>query len=235
MWPAAQETGAENPAMKEIVLLGDRTGSFTHREFDAVIERLAADVRIRWVATDSADAKRSSEADGLWVAAGSPYRSDDAVYSATQSARTSGQPFLGTCSGFQYAVVEFARNVAGVTDAAHAETAPAGRSMVVERLACSLEAQERLVTCVPETRMHRLCGDAPFVGFHWCNYGVGARHVERLANHGLIVAATAPDAGVEAIELSSHPFFLATLFQPQVGAGRGQPLHPVIRGFLRSI
>src|SRR3954470_17839164 len=117
--------------MKDIVLLGDRVDSFTHREFDALIEQLAPTVRVRWVATDSPDAKRTTDADGLWVASGSPYRDDDVVYAAIQAARTSGQPFLGTCSGFQYTVVEFARNVADLADAGHAETAPADSSLVV--------------------------------------------------------------------------------------------------------
>jgi CTP synthase (UTP-ammonia lyase) len=221
--------------VKDIVLLGDRIDSVTHREFDAVIAQLAPQVRVRWVATDSPDAKRTTDADGLWVASGSPYRNDDVVYAAIHAARTLGQPFLGTCSGFQYTVVEFARNVAGIANAGHAETASAGSSLVVERLACSLEGQERLVTCVPGTRMHRLCGGAPFVGFHWCNYGLSSAYVDRLTAHGLVVCATADDAGVEAIELPNHPFFLATLFQPQVGSGKGQLLHPVVRGFVASI
>jgi CTP synthase (UTP-ammonia lyase) len=131
--------------------------------------------------------------------------------------------------------VEFARNVAGVTNAARAETQPTGNSLVIERLACSLEAQERLVTCLPGTRLHELCGDVPFVGFHWCNYGVAAEYTEQLAARGLVVSATADDAGVEAVELPNHPFFLATLFQPQVGAGQGQPPHAVVRGFVASI
>jgi CTP synthase (UTP-ammonia lyase) len=169
------------------------------------------------------------------VAPGSPYGNDDVVYAAIQAARTSGQPFLGTCSGFQYTVVEFARNVARLTNAGHAETAQADSSLVVERLACSLEGQERLVTCLPGTRMDGLCGYAPFVGFHWCNYGLATAYVDQLRAHGLVVSATADDAGVEAIELPSHPFFLATLFQPQVGAGKGQPVHSVIRGFVANL
>jgi CTP synthase (UTP-ammonia lyase) len=48
------------------------------------------------------------------------------------------------------------------------------------------------------------------------------------------VCARAPDAGVEGIELASHPFFLATLFQPQVGALAGAPTHPLIGAFLEA-
>ena len=222
--------------MKNIFLLGDRdTNSVTHRELDAAIGLLPSGVRARWVGTDTPDAMQTLDADAVWVVPGSPYRNDAAVYSAITSARTSGQPFLGTCGGFQYAVVEFARNVAGIADADHAETTPDGSNLVVGRLACSLIGQERDVTAVPGTRMHDLCGDAPFVGFHWCNYGLAPAYADRLAEHGLVIAARADDAGVEAVELPNHPFFLATLFQPQIGSIAGRPLHPVIEAFVAAI
>jgi CTP synthase (UTP-ammonia lyase) len=166
------------------------------------------------------------DADGLWVVPGSPYRDDTAVYAAITGARTSGQPFLGTCAGFQYAVIEFARNVAGLSDANHAETAPGANTLVIDRLACSLVGRERLVTAVPGTRLHALCGSVPFRGFHWCNFGVASSYVEPLAACGLKIAARADDAGVEAIEPAQHRFFMATLFQPQVGSLTGRRLHP---------
>ena len=222
--------------MKNIFLLGDRdANSVTHRELDAAIGLLPSDVRARWVATDSAEAIRTSQADAVWAVPGTPYRNDAAVYSAITSARTSGQPFLGTCGGFQYALVEFARHVAGIADADHAETTPDGSNLVVGRLACSLIGQERHVTAVPGTRMHGLYGDAPFVGFHWCNYGLAPSYADRLAEHGLVIAARADDAGVEAVELPNHRFFLATLFQPQIGSLAGKPLHPVIEAFVAAI
>ena len=222
--------------MKEIFLLGDRNaGSVTHRELDAAIELLPGGVRARWVGTDTPDAKRTSQADGVWAVPGSPYKDDTAVYSAITSARTSGQPFLGTCGGFQNAVVEFARSVAGIADAGHAETTPGGSNLVVGRLACSLVGQERLVTAVPGTRMHDLCGNSAFVGFHWCNYGLAPTYADRLAEHGLVIAARADDAGVEAVELRNHRFFLATLFQPQVGSIASQRLHPIIEAFAAAL
>jgi CTP synthase (UTP-ammonia lyase) len=83
--------------------------------------------------------------------------------------------------------------------------------------------------------MYDLCGNAPFVGFHWCNYGLASAFVDRLTEYGLVIAAHADDAGVEAVELRNHRFFLATLFQPQIGSVAGKPLHPVIEAFLASI
>jgi CTP synthase (UTP-ammonia lyase) len=221
--------------MKNIVLLGDRnTGFLTHRELDATITLLPGDVQARWVGTDSKEAMYVDQADAVWVVPGGPYRNDAAVYRAIKMARTSGQPFLGTCSGFQYAVVEFARNVAGIVGADHAETAPGADNLVVDRLACSLIGEARHVTAVPGTRMHDLCGTTSFAGFHWCNYGIAPGWADRLATHGLVIAALADDAGVEAVELPNHPFFLATLFQPQVGALASGRLHPIIEAFVTA-
>lgn len=221
---------------KQIVLVGDRdTSSITHRELDAAIRLLPSGVEARWVGTNTPDAMRTSQADGVWVVPGSPYRNDAVVYAAITSARMSGQPFLGTCGGFQYTVVEFARNVAGIVDADHAETAPEAGTLVVDRLACGLVGKERNVSAVPGTRMHALCGGAAFVGFHWCNYGLAPAYADRLAAHGLVIGARADDAGIEAVELPNHPCFLATLFQPQIGSLAGRPLHPVIEAFVAAL
>ena len=105
---------------------------------------------------------------------------------------------------------------------------------MVGSLTCSLVGEERTVTAVPGTRVAEICGTEPFTGFHWCNFGLAEGFVERLEAAGVIVSARAPDAGVEAVELSGHPFFIATLFQPQVGTLAGRPLHPLIEAFLEA-
>jgi len=84
------------------------------------------------------------------------------------------------------------------------------------------------VGAVPGTRVAELCGTEPFTGFHWCNYGLSPAHEAALTAAGLVVAARAPDAGVEAVELPGHPFYVATLFQPQVGSSASGRLHPLI-------
>ena len=69
---------------------------------------------------------------------GSPFRNDDVMYRVIQNARLSSQPFLGTCAGLQDDVVEFARNVAGIANAGHADSAPDAGDLVIDCLACSL-------------------------------------------------------------------------------------------------
>jgi len=61
----------------------------------------------------------------IWCVPGSPYANESAVIGAIRWARESGIPFLGTCGGFQHAVLEFARNVMGLSAAEHAATAAA--------------------------------------------------------------------------------------------------------------
>jgi CTP synthase (UTP-ammonia lyase) len=211
-----------------IAVVGDRdTALLTHRELDAAIARMPTWAEARWVGTDRLPLDLDAE-DGVWLVPGTPYRDDDAVYALLREVRERGVPFLGTCGGFQYALVEFARNAAGIADAAHAETDPDAAEPVVGMLACSLVAARRTVTCVPGTRLAATSGTDPFAAFHWCNYGLNPAWVEPLERAGLVFAAHAPDAGVEGVELPSHPFFVATLFQPQVGAANGGPLHPLI-------
>jgi CTP synthase (UTP-ammonia lyase) len=216
-----------------IAVVGDRDPSYlTHRELDATLALLPPGVSARWVATDSPDARALDGFDALWIVPGTPYRDEAPVFAAIAHARREGVPILGTCGGFQHMLVEFARNVAGMPGAAHAETDPAADLHVVSALACSLVGVERTVTTVPGTLVAELCGTAPFVGFHYCSYGVAPAHLERLVAAGLVVSATAPDAGVEAVELPAHPFYLATLFQPQVGSSATGVLHPVVAALI---
>jgi CTP synthase (UTP-ammonia lyase) len=182
-------------------------------------------VHARWVGTDRLPL---DDVDGVWLAPGTPYRDDDAVFELLRDVRERGVPFLGTCGGFQYALVEFARNVAGIAEAAHEESDPGARAPVVGMLGCSLVGARREVTPVPGTLLAAYMGTVPSQAFHWCNYGLRPEWIERLEAAGLVVSAHAEDAGVEAVELPSHPFFIATLFQPQVGAAGGGPLHPLI-------
>jgi CTP synthase (UTP-ammonia lyase) len=218
-----------------IALLGDLDlGKPTHRELEAAVALLPAEVQARWLPTDHAAARKLTNVDGLWVVPGSPYRDDDAVEAAIAWALGSRTPLLGTCGGFQYALLVLARRLAGMPDARHAETEPDALQPLLAPLSCSLIGQQREVRCLPGTRLAAILGTKPFIGFHWCGYGLAESFVGTLEDAGVVISARAPDAGVEAIEIPDHPFFIATLFQPQVGALAGQPLHPLIGAFLEA-
>ena len=78
-----------------------------------------------WVPTpEIRDESRVAAFDGIWCVPASPYRSMEGALCAIRFAREKSRPFLGTCGGFQHAIVEYARTVLGWSDAEHAETAP---------------------------------------------------------------------------------------------------------------
>ena len=217
--------------MLNLVALGDRDPQYlTHREIDAALALMPHDVNAGWVATDSAGARTLDGAAAVWLLPGTPYRDEDAAFAAIEHCLVTGTPFLGTCGGFQYACVHLARRFGA--EASHAETEPDAEELAIVPLACSLYGESRLVTPVAETRLAAICGAEPFEGFHWCGYGLADPAAELLQANGVVVSATAPDAGVEAIELPEHPFFLATSFQPQVGSSESGRLHPLLEALL---
>jgi CTP synthase (UTP-ammonia lyase) len=223
-------------AAVKILALGDRDPShLTHRELDAAFALMPQGVQCAWTASDSAEARDLDPVDGVRLLPGTPYRDDTAAYAAIDHCRVSGTPFLGTCGGFQYACVELARAVAGVTGAAHAEQDPEAVDLIIVPLQCSLYGERRQVVPVAGTRLAQICGDAPFTGFHWCGYGLDPQAESVLQAAGVVISAHAEDAGAEAIELPDHRFFVATAFQPQVGSRGSRALHPLIGAFLAAV
>lgn len=216
-----------------IAILGDEKPRYpSHVELNAARVQLGdMGVDSEWVPTDSETAADLSGFDALWLAPGSPYRDDDAVFRAISWARTNDVPFLGVCGGLQYAVIEFLRNVVGDGSASHAEVDGVSDDNAVTPLACSLFGEEREVRPVPGTRFADLVGGSPFIGMHYCNYGPTPEALARVTERGMVVEATALDAPVEVLELPTNRFYLLTLFQPQVGASASVPLHPVLREF----
>jgi CTP synthase (UTP-ammonia lyase) len=218
-----------------IIAVGDRDLAFlTHREVDAALELFPASSGVRWHATDVLTEATMAAATGVWLLPGTPYRNDDTAYAAIRHCLDTGTPFLGTCGGFQYACVELARRLAGVDEAAHAESEPGATALVISPLACSLYGERRTVVPRAGTRFAAICGVEPFEGFHYCGYGVSPAYADLLEAAGVVVGATAIDVGVEAIELPGHPFFLATAFQPQVGASETGRLSPLIAAFVAA-
>ena len=134
-------------------------------------------------------------------------------------------------------LVEYARNVAGIADAAHAEVDSGGVAVIVP-LACSLVGERRVVRTVPGTKAHTICGEEPMLGYHFCSYGADRDLLPILKATGLVVSGYADDGTVEIVELPDHLFFLATLFQPQVGldgASADAPLHPLLIAFADAV
>ncbi len=196
----------------------------------AAVQELIADYD--WLATDEiASADDLVGYDAIWVVPASPYKNAQGAFTAIRYARENGVPFLGTCGGFQHALIEYARNVMGWDDAAHAETDSEGR-MVVTPLACSLVEQTGTIELRPNTLISRAYGkDAIDEGYH-CNYGVAPEFAAELDKSDLRVTGWDEEGEVRAVELVTHPFFVATLFQHERAALSGRPA-PLVHALLR--
>jgi CTP synthase (UTP-ammonia lyase) len=129
-------------------------------------------------------------------------------------------------------LVEHARSLAGIADASHAEYGPGG-TPVITLLSCSLQDQTITVDLAPGSRLANLYGVSRAVERTTCSYGL-APEVQHIANEdGLRVSATDDTGEVRAIERVDHPFFVATLYQPQLRSAPGAP-HPVFVGLLEA-
>ncbi|SRR5581483_1003977 len=174
---------------------------------------------------------------GVWCVPASPYADEEAAIGAIRWAREGRVPFLGTCGGFQHAVIEFARHVMGIAGARHEETAPDSDCLVISRLACSLVEVQGTVMASAGSRLSELFGTEPIrFGYH-CNFGLNPKFEEALQQAGMRISARDYGSGtageVRAIELGDHPFFVATLFQPERDVLRGENSR-IVDGFVRA-
>lgn len=222
-----------------IGLVGDRNDAVTaHRAMPLALHRAAAEVRVTveavWLPTETiVDAEALAAVDALWCVPASPYRSLDGALTAIRFARERAVPFLGTCGGFQHAVVEYARHVLGWADADHAETAPESARPVIAALACALVETRDTVHLAPGSRIAAAYGSATTLEGYHCRYGLNPAFEAELT-HGPLRASARDDAGgVRAIELDTHPFFVATLFQPERAALDGVT-PPLVRAFVAA-
>jgi CTP synthase (UTP-ammonia lyase) len=220
-----------------IGLVGDYDETVTaHRAIPLALElaatSLGAEVAFAWVPTEEiADAARVSRFNGLWCVPASPYRSMNGALTAIRHARENAVPFLGTCGGFQHAVVEYARNVLGWADAEHAETAPDAARPVITPLACTLVEATGSLRLFPGTRIASAYGMPETVEEYRCRFGLNPAFRAALVAGPLRASADDETGEVRAVELDGHPFFVATLFQPERAVLRGETA-PLVTAFI---
>ena len=221
-----------------IALVGDYNHDVVaHQAIPLAIDDAAAVLEITadydWLATSEIKSRDDLVGyDAIWVVPASPYKNPEGAFIAIQYARENAIPFLGTCGGFQHAIIEYARNVMGVGDAAHQETDSAGR-MVIVPLSCSLVEQEAEVELRPNTLIARAYGREKISEGYHCNYGVSPDFAAELEKSDMRVTAWDEDGEIRAVELINHPFFVATLFQHERNALAGRPV-PLVQAMLKA-
>jgi CTP synthase (UTP-ammonia lyase) len=224
-----------------IALIGDPNPAVpAHRAIPVALglaaERLGVAVESVWVPTSSLSGDVSTQLAGfagVWCVPASPYANTDGALAAIRFARETGRPFLGSCGGFQHALLEYARNVLGLADADHAELHPDAAMLLIAPLACSLVEQADRVRFADGSRLRAIYGAASAEEPYHCRYGLNPDYERLFADGPLRVAARDAAGEVRAVELGGHPFFVATLYQPERAALRGAS-HPLVEAFLAA-
>lgn len=183
-------------------------------------ETLGLSIHVQWLDTDNLPPSLHGF-DGFWCVPASPYRDIEGAMRAIQFAREQRRPFLGTCGGFQHAVLEYARNVLGWKDAEHGELAPQSTRAVIAPLSCALVEATDTVRLAPYTRIAEAYGTLDVQEGYRCRYGVNPAFLDALLNGDLIPSGHDSAGDLRAVELLDHPFFVATLFQPERVALKG--------------
>jgi CTP synthase (UTP-ammonia lyase) len=181
--------------------------------------------------------------DGIFAAPGSPYKSFDGMLKGIEFARRHDWPFLGTCGGFQYALIECARNILGIKDADSAENNSGSKNIIIYPVACAVPDRKKdapkLSGAIPEIRLRPgsylqsfYTQDTVTEEF-FCNFEVNPEFEWAAMEAGFPVVARGPKGEIRAIESPTHRFFIATLFQPQLTSQPNKP-HPVILAFVQA-
>jgi CTP synthase len=181
--------------------------------------------------------------DGVMVLPGFGQRGAEGKVMAASYARERGIPYLGVCFGMQLAVVEFARNVAGLEGANSTEVDPHTPHPVidllpeqagVDRMGGTMRLGAQASILEPGTLAFKLYGQPVVFERHRHRYEVNPAYWELLQRKGLVFSGYSPDKRrVEFIELPSHPFYLGCQCHPEFKSRPGRP-SPIYLGFIKA-
>ncbi len=199
---------------------------------------LGCDVKIEWIdttnVTDASTAKHLKGVDGIIVPGGFGTRGAEGKIACIRYARENNLPYLGLCLGFQMAVIEFARNVCGLTKASSTEIEPdCGEPVIdilpeqkkIEGLGGNMRLGGRDIELKPKTMAWELFGKTDSVRMRFRHrYEVDPRYIEKLQEAGLVFSGKAPNQPImQILELPCHRYFFGTQAHPCLTS---RPLKP---------
>jgi CTP synthase (UTP-ammonia lyase) len=214
-------------------------------------EKLGFDACVEWISTPAFTRQNVGQVlsgfHGLIAAPASPYQSFEGMLATIESGRKGRRPFYGSCGGFQHTLIEYARNVMSLPDAHSAEYGTASKNIVVVPVSCpvpgrpagepklsgAVDCPETTVRILPGTKAAEIYKRDKVVEEYFCNYEANLAFQSRFDAAGLRVTGVGPNGEARVVEIPQHPWFLATLFQPQRATAPGKP-HPLFVHYLRA-
>lgn len=202
-------------------------------------------VEIHWIDSEELTKADCGEilkgVDGILIPGGFGNRGIEGMILAAKHAREKGLPYFGICLGMQVAVIEYARNVAGIRDAGSGEFDEQCKNKVIDFMPGQSEDIDkggtlRLGACpctiTPGTTMERCYGKISISERHRHRYEFNNDYRELLQDKGLIISGTSPDGRlVETVELGDRPFYVGVQYHPEFKSRPNHP-HPLFMGFV---
>ncbi|GAA1006272.1 hypothetical protein SMCF_5658 [Streptomyces sp. F-3] len=222
-------------AQPRLALVGDRGNHNepSHPKIDAMREQW--DLATEWVpTTDIHDASPLESFDGIWVVPGAPYVNQRGVHIAVRHARENRVPFLGTCGGFFSALIEYAQNVLHLPEAEGADENPEKLMPLVTPLKCSFRGEKAPLRVKEGSRLAALYGTTEVEEIFHCDYGLSDAFMSAANQGALQINAWDVDGAPRALELIGHPFFIGSLFQPELSSAPGAE-HKILNAFLSAV
>ena len=208
-----------------------------------------AQVKIAWINAEELEEAHTDLDElfvgcrGILVPGGFGDRGVEGKIRAIQYAREKGIPFLGLCLGMQCAVIEFARNVAGLSGAHSTEFVPETPHPVIALMEDQHDVEEKGGTMrlgaypctLREPSLSRTeYGSAEISERHRHRVEFNNAYRAQLEERGMRIAGTSPDNRlVEVVEIADHPWFVASQFHPELKSRPNHP-HPLFAGFVRA-
>jgi len=209
----------------------------TNSALNDAARSLDREIKIEWLPTPDLESASSEQllrrCDGLWCSPGSPYQSMEGALTGIKFARDRGVAFIGTCGGFQHAVIEYARNVLHCADADTEESSPSASNLFITRLVCSVFDKTLTVRIKPGSRVSQYIRKPEIEEHYYCNFGLNPDSKEAIDKGGFKVTGEDPNGEARIVELPEHRFFVGTLFLPQQSSTAAAP-HPLILAFLEA-
>jgi len=225
-----------------------------HDAYISVIEALShgglyndAEVIVRWINAEDVEKNNVDEIlkgiDGVLVPGGFGDRGVEGKIETIRWARENKVPFFGICLGMQCAVIEYARNVVGLTDANTSEIDPETKYPVIDLMPEQKEIDDKggtmrlgLYPCkiLKDTNSFNAYGEELIYERHRHRYEVNNEFRKSLKDNGLLLIGTSPDERlVEIIELKDHPWFVGVQFHPELKSRPSKP-HALFKAFIKA-
>ena len=231
-----------------IALIGDQEESVTAHQAIPLALRLAADAlqidtTIEWVPTEVVSAEKLSQFHAIWCVPTRPHKNNNSALTAIQFARRNDIPFLGTCGGYQHAILEFAQHVLGFEKTVFEKS---------EGVTHNPETEIPLISALPGAPIESsaeitLAAESQVAAYYQskkgpsekitedycCSFAINQDYLFIFDGSDLYFSGHDESGAPKIFEIPQHRFFIGTAFQPERSALKNE-IHPLITGFLQA-